>query len=178
MEAAWPPRPGRTGTGLPVISHRFPASRDQVRHARDFVAGLLGDGHPLRDDAVLLTSELATNAVEHVCGPSGETSRPGGSAGPNGPNGPNGEVGRQGGPTSETRQGGRREFLVTVAFVGRGVLVTVQDPGSSRIPCPRDPTPDAVGGRGLALVDALASRWGFHRDSLGTVIWFELRSPG
>ncbi|MFF3443222.1 hypothetical protein [Streptosporangium sp. NPDC002721] len=30
-----------------------------------FVAEILGDDHPLRDDAVLLTSELATNAVEH-----------------------------------------------------------------------------------------------------------------
>ncbi|MEU9831672.1 ATP-binding protein [Streptosporangium sp. NPDC048047] len=126
-----------------MISHRFPASRDQVRHARDFVAGLLGDGHPLCDDAVLLTSELATNAVEHATGPNS----------------------------------GPREFLVTMAFVGRGVLVTVQDPGSSQIPCPRDPGPDAAGGRGLALVDALAARWGFHRDSIGTVIWFELGPP-
>ncbi|MFG1755450.1 ATP-binding protein [Streptosporangium sandarakinum] len=179
VEAAWPPRPGRTGTGLPVISHCFPASRDQIRHARDFVAGLLGNDHPLRDDAVLLTSELATNAVEHACGPgrrpNDETGKPGGKL--------NGETGKPRGPEGEaSRPGGLdrgpREFLVTVAFVGRGVLVTVQDPGSSRIPCPRDPGPDAVGGRGLALVNALAARWGFHRDPLGTVIWFELHSPG
>ncbi|MGV9596484.1 ATP-binding protein [Streptosporangium sandarakinum] len=164
-EAAWPPRPGRTGTDLPVISHCFPASRDQIRHARDFVAGLLGNDHPLRDDAVLLTSELATNAVEHACGPDG---RPSGGTGR-----PDGEVGR---PVGLDR--GPQQFLVTVAFVGCGVLVTVQDPGSTRIPCPRDPGLDAVGGRGLALVNALAARWGFHRDSFGTVIWFELHSPG
>ncbi|WP_326826028.1 ATP-binding protein [Streptosporangium sp. NBC_01756] len=142
-EAAWPPRSGRTGADLPVISRCFPASRDQVRHARDFVAQLLGGGHPLCDDAVLLTSELATNAVEHATGPNS----------------------------------GPREFLVTVTFVEHGVLITVQDPGSAHIPCPRTPEPDAVGGRGLTLVNTLAVRWGFHRDSIGTVIWFELSPP-
>ncbi|MET9064480.1 ATP-binding protein [Streptosporangium sandarakinum] len=177
-EAAWPPRPGRTGTDLPVISHCFPANRDQIRHARDFVAGLLGDGHPLRDDAVLLTSELATNAVEHACGPggrlNGEAGKPGGPNGETGkPGGPNGEAGRAAGAND-----GPQGFLVTLTFVERGVLVTVQDPGSARIPCPRDPGLDAVGGRGLGLVNALAARWGFHRDSFGTVIWFELHSPG
>ncbi|MGW4662135.1 ATP-binding protein [Streptosporangium sandarakinum] len=151
-----------------MISHCFPANRDQIRHARDFVAGLLGVGHPLHDDAVLLTSELTTNAVEHACGPGG---RPNGESGK--PGGPDGAVGRPAGPND-----GPREFLVTLAFVERGVLVTVQNPGSARIPCPRDPGPDAVGGRGLALVNTLAARWGFHRDSLGTVIWFELHSPG
>ncbi|MFF0248115.1 ATP-binding protein [Streptosporangium sandarakinum] len=171
-----------------MISHCFPANRDQIRHARDFVAGLLGDGHPLRDDAVLLTSELATNAVEHACGPdgrlNGEAGKPGGPNGEAGkPGGPNGEAGKPGGPDGAVGRaagpnGGPREFLVTLTFVERGVLVTVQDPGSARIPCPRDPGPDAVGGRGLALVNALAARWGFHRDSLGTVIWFELHSPG
>ncbi|WP_271219541.1 ATP-binding protein [Streptosporangium carneum] len=126
-----------------MISRRFRATPDQVRPARNFVAEMLGDGHPFRDDAVLLTSELATNAVEH---PTGLVSGP-------------------------------REFLVTVTFVVRGVLITVQDPGSLRIPCPRISGPDATGGRGLALVNSLATQWGFHRDSMGTVIWFELSSP-
>lgn len=142
--SSWPPRMGQALANFPVISRCFPATRDQVRHARDFVTELLGDTHPLRDDAVLLTSELATNAVEHAGAPG---DRP-------------------------------REFLVTVTFVEHGVLITVQDPGSARIPCPRTPGPDAVGGRGLTLVNTLAARWGFHRDSIGTVIWFELHSPG
>jgi hypothetical protein len=65
-----------------------------------------------------------------------------------------------------------------VTFVIDGVLITVQDPGSSEIPCPRNSGPYATGGRGLALVNTLATRWGFHRDSIGTVIWFELTSLG
>ncbi|MEU0482255.1 ATP-binding protein [Streptosporangium sp. NPDC006013] len=55
-----------------------------------------------------------------------------------------------------------------------GVLITVQDLGASEIPCTREPGSDATGGRGLLLVNDLATRWGFHRDSIGTVIWFEL----
>ena len=34
---------------------------------------------------------------------------------------------------------------------------------------------DETGGRGLDLVNALASRWGFHREATGgTVVWFQL----
>ncbi|WP_326830262.1 ATP-binding protein [Streptosporangium sp. NBC_01810] len=124
----------------PVISQRFAATPDQVRPARVFVAELLGDDHPLRDDAILLTSELATNAVEYSSGP---VDRP-------------------------------REFVVTVAFISHGILITVQDSGTSEIPCTRKPGLDATGGRGLMLVNDLATRWGFHRDSSGTLIWFEL----
>jgi len=30
------------------------------------------------------------------------------------------------------------------------------------------------GGRGLRLVETLATRWSHHRDTAGTVTWFEL----
>jgi anti-sigma regulatory factor (Ser/Thr protein kinase) len=43
----------------------FAGERVQVARARDFVAQALS-GHPAADDAVLLTSELATNAVLHT----------------------------------------------------------------------------------------------------------------
>ncbi|MFI6449989.1 ATP-binding protein [Streptosporangium amethystogenes] len=138
----------------PVISQRFAAAPDQVRPARVFVAELLGEDHPLRDDAVLLTSELATNAVEHSNGPLDARPLDTGSVDP------------------------PREFVVTVAFLPHGVLITVQDPGASEIPCTRKPGPEATGGRGLLLVNDLATRWGFHRDPTGTVIWFELGLAG
>ncbi|MEV7908611.1 ATP-binding protein, partial [Streptomyces anulatus] len=99
-DLGWSPHRNLASPDHPVISRRFKATPDQVRLARNFVAEMLGESHPFRDDAMLLTSELATNAVEH---PTGLVSGP-------------------------------REFLVTVTFVVQGVLITVQDPGSLRIP--------------------------------------------
>ncbi|GGV69320.1 hypothetical protein GCM10010512_42410 [Streptomyces thermoviolaceus subsp. thermoviolaceus] len=55
---------------------------------------------------------------------------------------------------------------------------------SSRAPVPRCPDDDATGGRGLALVDGLADRWGWSTDGTGKRIWCELdrcappRAPG
>lgn len=43
----------------------IPGRPDSVHEARAFVAKTLGDLHPSADDAVLLTSELVTNAVMH-----------------------------------------------------------------------------------------------------------------
>ncbi len=60
--------------GLPVLNAAytvrprrrvFPGRPDQVRHARRFVERAL-DGCPVTDTAVLLTSELASNAVQHT----------------------------------------------------------------------------------------------------------------
>ncbi|MCG5217547.1 ATP-binding protein [Streptosporangium soli] len=44
---------------------RLTGTVDQVGRARRLVSGALGREHPLHDDCVLLTSELATNAVVH-----------------------------------------------------------------------------------------------------------------
>jgi anti-sigma regulatory factor (Ser/Thr protein kinase) len=44
---------------------RFPGVPSQVAGARSLVTAALGRAHPLYDDCVLLTSELATNAVLH-----------------------------------------------------------------------------------------------------------------
>jgi len=43
----------------------IPGRPEHVREARAFVAKALGDLHPHLDTAVLLTSELVTNAVMH-----------------------------------------------------------------------------------------------------------------
>ncbi|MEV0752348.1 ATP-binding protein [Streptosporangium sp. NPDC050280] len=177
----WPPYPGRipgwstTPNHTPVISQRFPATPDQVRNARAFVADILGDDHPLRDDAMLLTSELATNAVEHSTKPtdSGPTdtrlveTRPVETE-------PTGTRSADAGTAAPEPRDPQREFVVTVAFTPHGVIITVQDPGSAQIPSVRNSDLDATGGRGLLLVNDLATRWGFHRDPTATVIWFEL----
>jgi len=50
----------------PVWQHSrtFPALAEQVGHAREFLAEVLA-GCPMAEDAVLVGSELATNAVVH-----------------------------------------------------------------------------------------------------------------
>ncbi|KUN07097.1 hypothetical protein AQI95_11080 [Streptomyces yokosukanensis] len=45
---------------------------------------------------------------------------------------------------------------------------------SSRAPVPRCAGGDATGGRGLALVDCLADRWGWNPEGAGKSIWCEL----
>ncbi|MEF9904603.1 ATP-binding protein [Streptomyces sp. P9-A2] len=45
---------------------------------------------------------------------------------------------------------------------------------SDRAPAPRCVDGDATGGRGLALVDGLADRWGWSTDGAGKRIWCEL----
>jgi anti-sigma regulatory factor (Ser/Thr protein kinase) len=53
------------------------------------------------------------------------------------------------------------------------VRVEVADT-SSRAPVPRCVGGDATGGRGLALVDCLADRWGWSPEGAGKSIWCEL----
>lgn len=45
---------------------------------------------------------------------------------------------------------------------------------SGRAPVPRCVDGEATGGRGLALVDGLADRWGWSREGAGKSIWCEL----
>ncbi|HLL66777.1 MAG TPA: ATP-binding protein [Micromonosporaceae bacterium] len=54
------------------------------------------------------------------------------------------------------------------------VEVRVTDGGSAEPPQVREATPEAVDGRGLTIVAALASRWGFDRDVHGQSVWAEL----
>ncbi|HVT68315.1 MAG TPA: ATP-binding protein, partial [Trebonia sp.] len=67
--------PGDSGGGGPAVDHRsFPAELDSVRAARHFVTALLGrlgwlgdgTGQPLADDAAIVATELAANAVLHA----------------------------------------------------------------------------------------------------------------
>lgn len=60
------PRPTAPAASVPLLtwSHTFPATPDQVRMARRFLAGIL-DGCQPAEDALLCLSELASNAILH-----------------------------------------------------------------------------------------------------------------
>jgi anti-sigma regulatory factor (Ser/Thr protein kinase) len=114
-------------------SMSLPATPDSVRTARRFVADRV-EGWPedLVADALLLTSELATNCVVHA----------------------------------------RSDYLLKVQVERPAVRVEV---------CDDDPDVPRVDdrGRGMRLVDELASAWGVEPmvDGPGKVVWFELRRP-
>jgi anti-sigma regulatory factor (Ser/Thr protein kinase) len=88
-------------------------------------------------DAVLLVSELVTNALLHA----------------------------RSAPTVELTRDGDR------------VRVAVCD-DSPVAPRRRQYATDAATGRGIALVDHLATEWGSERVGDGKCVWFELQTDG
>ncbi|HEX6870886.1 MAG TPA: ATP-binding protein [Micromonosporaceae bacterium] len=73
----------------------------------------------------------------------------------------------------------RLSWLVgpAVSVGGVYVLLKVTDGGSAQAPAPRRAEPDAVDGRGLTIVDALAHRWGVEPAPDGQCVWAELGTP-
>ncbi len=104
---------------------------------RDFVhrTCLLWGLEATLDAAVLVVSELVTNAVVH----------------------------------------GRSQVTVRLRLRLRPdrLLIEVEDE-DSRLPVLQDNDWDALGGRGLMLVDALAARWGSQPCPCGKLVWAEL----
>ncbi|MFD5470406.1 ATP-binding protein [Streptomyces sp. NPDC127105] len=72
----------------------------------------------------------------------------------------------------------RRCTLLVLRQTG-GVRVEVTD-GSPQLPAvPLDLSPEAEGGRGLLLVDAVTDRWGVEpRGGAGKTVWFECVGAG
>jgi hypothetical protein len=70
----------------------------------------------------------------------------------------------------------RTPFNVTLTWDGQLLRGEVSDAN------PRQPAPveyveaDATGGRGLHIVDAASSRWGFEPHQQGKTVWFEIAS--
>ena len=89
------------------------------------------------DDALILTSELVTNAIRH----------------------------------------GRPAVTLAIQLEPSALTVVVTDTGPERPPLvPSTPHPDSPIGRGLVIVDALATRWGVtpQPGSPGKAVWFVL----
>lgn len=122
-----------------------PALPAQVRAARAFVREALGAGHPCAGDAVLLVSELVTNSVRH---------------------------------SSSAVPGGRVTVTVMVTAGGGTVRVAVAERAGDGVPVL--PPDDGVegegeGSRGMRLVEAVASSWGYERGGGTATMWFELQ---
>jgi len=115
----------------------FLGSHHEVRNVREFVAQSV-DGSPVVDDVILLTSEVAANAVVHTASGKGGT------------------------------------FTVVVQPGDRVVRVEVHDGGSEASPKVRSADELAGSGRGLGLVEGLATRWGHLGNRNGRVVWFEV----
>ena len=68
---------------------------------------------------------------------------------------------------------------VTVQADPEYLLVLVQDRGGrGAVRLPDELDPESVSGRGLSLVDALASAWSAEHSTDGTTVWFELALSG
>lgn len=63
---------------------------------------------------------------------------------------------------------------VTVTASGNGLLVEVEDEGQVMPHQPLAPDLEALGGRGLQIVEELATEWGSYPRGLGKVVWFHL----
>ncbi|MGQ4413680.1 ATP-binding protein [Streptomyces sp. SAS_269] len=129
------------------------------RWARSRLSGLgIGADEPLAETLVLLVSELVTNAVVHTGRPAVlRLSLPG----------------RTPGTAADTAADAAGPAGATGPVASATVRLEVTDT-SSRAPVPRCAGGDATGGRGLALVDCLADRWGWHSEGSGKSIWCEL----
>jgi anti-sigma regulatory factor (Ser/Thr protein kinase) len=64
----------------------------------------------------------------------------------------------------------RRDFIVAVDASTYPYRVEVSDPGEG-VPERRDAEVDALSGRGLAIVEALASDWGVQTTDQGKTVW-------
>ncbi len=73
-----------------------------------------------------------------------------------------------------TASGKGGTFTVVVHPLNGMVRVEVHDGGSETFPDVRSAEDLAGPGRGLGLVESLATRWGHRGDRDGRVVWFEV----
>ena len=70
----------------------------------------------------------------------------------------------------------RTELELSVRLTPSAIRVDVADRNPQR-PVPRDAAPEDTSGRGLALVETLASAWGVDERPGGKSVWFEVPRP-
>lgn len=70
-----------------------------------------------------------------------------------------------------------RAFRVRTTLTADTLRIEVTDPRGDRPPRPRAVTSRDAFGRGLWVVDAVASRWGVYRRGTDKTVWCELDLP-
>jgi anti-sigma regulatory factor (Ser/Thr protein kinase) len=120
-----------------VETERFAPRPESAAAARHFVAEAIRETDVDADDAMLLTSELVTNAIIHA----------------------------------------RGEFEVRVTIEGPDdVCIVVANHSPDILLIVRNAP--AQGGRGLELIDRVATAWGFERERDAKLVWFRLSGSG
>ncbi len=66
----------------------------------------------------------------------------------------------------------RTDVDVSVLLAGGRLRVEVGDQDTG-CPTPSRHAPDETTGRGLLILDAIATRWGVDQEAAGKVVWFE-----
>jgi hypothetical protein len=154
--ATTPPSTGRRRrTGLAPVP-------ESARAAREFTVTTLRKWRlePLIEDAVVIASELATNAIRHGT-PAAMRDAASGSGG---------------GPRGREEQGGRIE-LSWCLQASRLICVVTDQTGTP--PALVSGGPEAESGHGLQIVGALAVAWGWTILATGEkAVWAALELPG
>jgi len=187
---------------LASTERRFPAEPIMVSEARRLAAQTFrswGMDPGQAELACLLVSEVVTNAVLHASitpSPGGDLDfdmepllMPATIGGPAGPAGPVGSpvratgrspaaAGQAAGPARQApAHASAREFALRLRRGATSVWVEVFDP-DLRLPRIRTAGETDEGGRGLYLVEQLATRWGSRPTPEGKAVWFEMPRSG
>ncbi|PZG42175.1 histidine kinase [Spongiactinospora gelatinilytica] len=159
---------------LEVEERTFPAQPIMVGEARRMAAEAFSGWNVPEERAelaCLLVSEVVTNVVLHAAA----ASVPRRELTMDGPPIPFDESWDL--PGLEEEAVGEKEFTLRLRRGGESVWVEVFDQ-DLRLPRIRSAGENDEGGRGLYLVDQLASRWGSRPTHEGKAVWFEIPTRG
>ncbi|HEY3732750.1 MAG TPA: ATP-binding protein [Streptosporangiaceae bacterium] len=143
---------GHRASSPPAASCGLPAGAESVKIARDFTRITLRrwDMAAQVDDAVVVISELVTNALRHGLGSVAD---------------------RDPEPQGSAQDPGEMPIRLRLLAQSPYVMCMVTDP-SREIPLLRVAGPGAETGRGLQVIESYCSRWGWHLlDEGGKVVW-------
>jgi Histidine kinase-like ATPase domain len=185
-----PPRPSRHSAAIPQQAQSA-SGQASLRPPMDWRVSLASDAEAAseararlravisawglrvdEDVAVLLASELVTNAVTH-----GDDDVDGvmGSGMVEGIDGVHDTDKTEGNGKTESADGVAGTIAMCVRCLNGELRVEVHDRSPVMpIPFPLAAADDSETGRGLMLVDTLAAEWGFYQTAVGKVVYFTL----